>query len=753
MSPEKFKRKLSAILSADVKGYSRLMGEDEEGTIRILNAHKEVMAGFIQKHQGRVVGTAGDSVLAEFASVVDAVRCAVEIQEGLRDKNKELPENQRMEFRIGVNLGDVVEDGNDILGDGVNIAARVQSLAEAGGICISGTVYEHIKKKLAFGFEYVGEQVVKNIKEPVKIYQVMMEPGVGTSGAEAEGKVEKKPRPSSIVALGAVLVVIAAAIIGYLYLRSTPPSREVASKEKMAFPLPDKPSIAVLPFVNMSEDPKQEYFSDGMTEDLITDLSKISGLLVIARNSTFTYKGKSVKVKQVAEELGVRYVLEGSVRRAGDEIRINAQLIDAMTGHHLWAERYDATIGKIFALQDQITQKIVSALAVKLTGSEKEVVTQKGTNNVEAYDAFLRGWVHYLRMTPDDLSKAIQSFKRAAELDPNYGRAYAALALSYWWGTFAPGWARALDVSWLEARLRVGQYLKQAMKNPTSIAHYVNGLLYLHRRQHDKAIFEFERGLVLDPNDPSCLGGMGMALNNNGKPREAVEFYNRAMRLDPHNPARYLGGLGFAQFCMGNLEEAAELHEKARRINPELTTYAPALAVSYGLLGREKEARAVLETYIKPWPHEPKLAEIMYFHPFKDRIVADRFAEGMVKAGIPGPPSGYFPTFKENQLAGEEIKNLLFGSKITGFNLSSGQQWWIERKKNGEFNWSGSGAISSDTGRSRIEGDLIYTQYQKRLWGIEYCGTVFRNPKGTNEGKDEYVTCTDWGFTPWSVSR
>jgi adenylate cyclase len=553
-----------------------------------------------------------------------------------------------------------------------------------------------------------------------------------------------------------LLILVIGIVAGVIWKIFLSPARiEVASVERMKYPLPDKPSIAVLPFANLSKDPDQEYFTDGMVDDLITDLSKISDLLVIARNSTFTYKGKPAKVKQVAEELGVRYVLEGSVRRAGDEIRINAQLVDAMTGHHVWAERYDGSMKDVFTLQDRITQKIVAALAVKLTGTEKQTIEEKGTNNVDAYDAFLRGRIHYLRMTPDDLSRAIQSFKKAIELDPNYGRAYAELALAYWAGTYFPGVMKGLGLSWLEARLRAGQYLRMAMKSPTATAHHVNGLLYLLRRQHEEAVSELERALVLDPNDPSIYQDMGLVLNFSGKPKEAVDFYNRGMRLDPHNPARYLSGPGVAQFCMGNLEEAANLIEKARRINPEFTGPFSYLAVIYGLLGRQKEAREALETFIKAWggPVNPTLAAIMYPFPFKDRAVADRFAEGMVKAGIAGPPSAYFPSFKENQLTGEEIKKLLLGSKITGISIGPGQQWWVERKKNGETAIRGPEPNSSDRGKSWVEGDLLCVQFQKRYWGIEYCMTVFRNPRGTYESKDEYLNITDYGFSPWSIAR
>jgi len=412
---KELRRKLTAILSADVKGYSRLMGEDEVGTIRTLNAYKGMMSNLIQQHHGRVVDAPGDNVLAEFGSVVDAVECAVEIQKDLKTRNAEVPENRRMEFRIGVNLGDVVEEGERIFGDGVNIAARIESLAEAGGVCISGTAFDQVRNKLNLGYEYLGEQTVKNIAVPVRVYRVLMEP-------EAAGKVivERKAKPTQWqrVAIGLVVVVVIAAIV--IWKLSTPPAPqpevtprekivapqpekvptvvppsvevapkekvtppqtekvvkpkappapkvEVASKEKMAFPLPDKPSIAVLPFVNMTGDPRQEFFCDGMTEEIITALSKSQYLFVIARTSTFTYKDKPVKVKQVSEELGVRYVLEGSVRREGNRMRITAQLIDALTGSHLWAERYDRDLKDIFALQDEITMKILTELQVKLT--------------------------------------------------------------------------------------------------------------------------------------------------------------------------------------------------------------------------------------------------------------------------------------------------------------------------------------------------------------------------------------------------
>ncbi|MBI3799125.1 MAG: adenylate/guanylate cyclase domain-containing protein, partial [Deltaproteobacteria bacterium] len=348
MAATTVERKLTAILSADVKSYSRLMGEDEVGTLRTLTAHREVTDSFIQQHRGRIVGTAGDSILAEFASAVDAVQCAVEIQQALKSKNTELPSDKRMEFRIGINVGDVIVEGPQIYGDGVNIAARLEALADGGGICISGTVYDQVENKLTLSYESLGEQTVKNIAKPVRVYRVV-EPKT-TATMQNKGEVDAP-----------------------------------------LLPLPDKPSIVVLPFVNMSQDPEQEYFSDGITEDITADLSKISGLFVIARTSAFAYKGKAVKVQDVGREMGVAYVLEGSVRKVGTQVRITAQLIDATTGFHLWTERYDRPLQDIFALQDEIRQKIVLALKVKLTPEEQERFQRAPTNNLEAYDFYLRG--------------------------------------------------------------------------------------------------------------------------------------------------------------------------------------------------------------------------------------------------------------------------------------------------------------------------------------------------------------------------
>ena len=770
MTTEGSKRKLSAILSADVKEYSRLMSQDERGTIRTLTAYKEAMSMLIQEYKGRVVDSPGDNLLAEFGSVVDGVNCAVEIQRELAERNAELPPARQMEFRIGINLGDVVEEAGRIYGDGVNIAARIESLAEGGGICISGTAYDQVESKLGLEYEYLGEQEVKNVAKPVRVYRVLSFPGAAAHRVIQARSVTERKWLKVAIALAAVLVLgVAAVLIWNFYLRPAPPAVEVASVEKMAFPLPDKPSIAVLPFVNMSGDPEQEYFSDGMTEDLITELSKMSGLFVIARNSVFTYKGKPVKVQQVAEELGVRYVLEGSVRRAGDKVRISAQLIDATKGGHLWAERYDGKMGDVFALQDKITQKIVDALAVKLTPTEQEQLARKDTDDITASQAFLQGREHYLRLTPYDFAKAYSYYRKAIELDPVYWRAYGGLALLYWKSSQLGELYRGLDVSYLEARLQPREYLKMAMKDRSSLAHLVASEKNLLRRQYEEAIADAKQAIALDPNDPSCYESFGWTLIMAGKPEEAVDFIKKAMRLDPHNPARYLYLLGLAHFAMGQLEEAVTSIEKACRVNPDHLGMEATLAAAYAHLGLHQRARAALDNYRKGWFGPLTLREVMYFYPFKDSEVGDRFADGLLKAGLPGKSSGYYKIYEENKLSGEEIKELVFGRTTTGITPWAGQPWWIERTNDGkathrqypfhkddleEIGMWGSGArtfaINYDSGKSWIEGDLLCSQWETVYEGLKYCAPVFRNPEGTHEMKDEYVKITDFGIIPFS---
>ncbi len=639
MTTEGFKRKLTAILSADVEGYSRLMREDEDATIRTLTAYRAAIAKLVEQYRGRVVDSPGDNVLAEFGSVVDAVNSAVEIQRELSERNAELPFHRRMEFRIGINSGDVVEEEERIYGDGVNIAARVEGLAEGGGICISGNVHESIEGRLGLEFEYLGEHEVKNIDKPIRVYRVLSFPGAAAHRVvKAKRATERKWRIAALC-LSAVLVSgLVAALVWNYYLRPGPAVEEVANVERMAFALPDRPSIAVLPFENLSRNPEQEYFADGMTDDLITDLSKISGLFVIARNSAFTYKGKPVKIRQVAEDLGVRYVLEGSVRKADNRVRINAQLIDATTGGHLWAERYDGEMGDVLTLQDRITGKIVAALAVKLKAGEKEQIARKYTDNVAAYDAFLQGRAHYVRCTPDDFAKAVRYFKKAIELDPNYGRCHAALALTYWESSLN-FWNQSLGVSWFEARLQAERYLQRAMNNPTSLVHQVASKMQTDRHEHEEAIAKAQRAIALDPNDANSYLAMAYALIYAGRPKEALDFVEKAMRLDPHYPAYYLFVLGLAQFGMEQFEAAANSFERALKRNPE--NYMPLihLAAAYGHLGRKQEAAAAVDEINKVLSmFTLEFLNSSRMFKYKESVDEDRPLDGLRKAGLPESP-------------------------------------------------------------------------------------------------------------------
>ena len=648
---------------------------------------------------------------------------------------------------------------NVYFGDGVNIAARIEGLADGGGICISGTAYDQVVNKLGLEYDFLGEQKVKNIESLVRVYRVLSSPGAAAHRViRAKGAIQKKWRRAVLVVAVIVIVVVGAFAIWNFFLRHPP--IEPASVDKMSFPLPKKPSIAVLPFVNLSDDPEQEYFADGMTDDLITDLSKISDLFVIARNSTFTYKGKPVKIRQVAEELGVRYVLEGSVRRADDRVRINTQLIDATSGGHLWAERYDGHIGDVFALQDKITQKIVAALALKLTAGEQKHVVRKETKNIVAYDSFLKGWEHYRRFTPDDFAKASSYFKKALDLDPDYGRAHAALAQIYWKGSeLGWRWQMGLGVGWSEGRLLARKYLQTAMKYPTSLVHQVASEMNLFRREYDEAIYEANRAIALDPNDHRAHWIMAWALIYSGSPEDAVEFAKTAMRLDPHYAAPNLFLLGLAHFSMGKLQEAVTLFERAHTHNPELRGLSAPLSAAYAHLGRDEEAQLALVNYRNEWSWwgwSPNLLRVMQFFPFKDPEVADRLADGLLKAGLPGQPSGYCKVSPAQKLTGGEIRSLVFGRTVTGLSLFSRLEWRIHRTKDGKISYQGSWPFSvlnpggSGSGRSWIEGDMLYDQWNNIFRGLKYHMAVYHNPEGTREMKNEYFFVTDFGIFPSS---
>src|SRR5713101_2422555 len=478
-------RKLTAILCADVFGYSRLMGENEEATLRTLSSHRKLIDGLIQQHRGRFVNSAGDSVVAEFASVVDAVQCAVVIQGTLKAENATRQPERRMEFRIGVNLGDVMVEGEQIYGDGVNVAARLESLAEPGGIFVSGTVREHLGNRLALSYEDLGEQSVKNIAKPVRVFRVLMEPGeAATPTRQTQGVARKYVRRGIFSIAGLAIIGTVIIFVQHLSLRPPTPSASIPPAQAPALALPDKPSIAVLPFTNMSGDRDQEYFSDGITDDLTTALSRLPDLFVIARTSAFTYQSKAAKVQDIGRELGVAYVLEGSVRKADSQVRITAQLVDATTGDHLWAEHYDRPLKDIFLLQDEIVQRIVTTLSLQLTLEGRAIQFKKRTHNFKAYDDFLRALEYMLSTTKDGDEKAHQLLDKAITLDPEYSDAYAELA----WVYFMDGLLE-VDLNFVNEMFQAAQKaISLDDSNAFAYAVLSNAYMFSMRARHGKRL-------------------------------------------------------------------------------------------------------------------------------------------------------------------------------------------------------------------------------------------------------------------------
>ncbi len=587
MCAEGFKRKITAIMSSDVVGYSKLMGDNEAATVKTLEAYKSVMSALIEQHRGRVIDSPGDNMLSEFASVVDAVQCAVAIQKELNSRNAELPDNRKMRFRIGINLGDVIQEDGRIYGDGVNIAARLESLADPGGICVSKTAFDHIETKLPLGYEFLGEQEVKNIAKPIGAYRVIMEPRVTV--ADVKGKKETIPfwrRKASIYGALAVLVIIIGVTVWQLYLR--PPPIEPASVEKMTLPLPDKPSIAVLPFDNLSSDPEQEYFSDGLTDEIIAVLSRVPKIFVIARNSTFTYKGKSVKVQQVSEDLGVWYVLEGSVKKSGNRIRITAQLIDAINGLHLWAKQYDRNLDDIFAVQDEITKKIITAMQVQLTEGDRARAAAKGTENLEAYLKYLQANEYISKSNRESDALARQFAEEAIALDPEYAMPYVVLARidigEFWVGT-----NKSQEQSLMDAT----EFLQKAiaLDNSNAEAHSRLASVYIFNNQDEKALEQAEKAVELDPNSSEAHYGMGKVLTFADRDEEAISEYKKAIRLNPFPPNSYFWSLGLSYAGIGHYEEAIEWCEKAIRQEPESLMARVMMTVVYSWSGRHHDAR------------------------------------------------------------------------------------------------------------------------------------------------------------------
>jgi adenylate cyclase len=582
-------RRLAAILAADIAGYSRLMSVDEEGTLRQLKAHrKELIDPKITEHRGRVVKTTGDGMLVEFVSVVDAVRCAVDIQRSMIERNAEVPAESHIQFRIGINVGDIISDDNDIYGDGVNVAARLEALAEPGGICVSRNVHDQVRDKLSFGFEDMGEQTVKNIARPIGVHRIDLTDNAGTTVVKSIAAV---PKP------------------------------ELASS---------RPSLAVLPFANMSGDPEQEYFADGISEDIITGLSKLRWFFVIARNSSFTYKNKSVDVKRVARELGVRYVLEGSVRKGGNRVRITTQLIDAATGNHIWADRYDGDLTDVFALQDEITKKVVAAIEPRLLEAEGIRSQSRSPEDLDAWDMVIHANSLFWRVTKKEGEAAIAMLKRAVERYPDYGPAHSMLAFMLLvsgylgWDIMEPQTKKALSLATRAAEL----------DNSDPWAHLALGYVALTMRRTEEAAEEFQRATDLNPNFAAAHGYLGLALALAGQSDQAIAHGEQAIQMSPHDPqnAIFYVGLAVAHYLAGRYTEAVGFGRKALQERKGMTAGHRIYVASLAQAGQIDEARSALARLKELLP-EISIAWIEQYVPYTPAQMP-KFLEGMRKAGL-----------------------------------------------------------------------------------------------------------------------
>ena len=585
MAEERVQRRLAAILAADVVGYSRLMAEDETGTLAALKAHrKELIEPKSAEYHGRIVKLTGDGTLMEFDSAVDAVVFAVDVQRAMVERNAQAPEDRRITYRIGINIGDIIVEGDDIYGDGVNVAARLEGLADPGGICVARNVYNQVKAKVDVTFEDLGAQEVKNISEPLQVYSV--------------------------------------------HLDADAVPRLTGEKQNQAIPkLPDRPSIAVLPFENMSADPEQEYFSDGISEDLITDLSKIPNLFVVARHSSFAYKGQAFDLQNVARDLRVRHILEGSVRLAGNRVRVNAQLIDVATGGHVWAERYDRDLEDIFALQDDVVRNIVQVLAEKVTIGDAGIVERGRPTNLEAYDLVLRGRDLYHRYAAMDNAEAKRVLRRAIELDPSYGSAYVWLANCLWmdWQNKWSGSETSLIDACYEAATKAVE-----LDPGEPLSHLVLGIAHFYRRDRASALKEYQTALELQPDQPDVLVYFAELLVCDGRPLDAIDWLRKAMRLNPHHPPIYTWWLGFAQYAARQYEETIV----TLRQMPRLGEARRILAASLAQLGRTEEARAEAQEFLKVDP-DFSARYWVSTQPFQYEADQQHFIEGYVKAGLP----------------------------------------------------------------------------------------------------------------------
>jgi len=757
MAKDRLSGKLVVILHADVADSTALVQQDKE------LAHERIQDTFrrfsdtIEKYQGHVLELRGDAILAEFERASDAVSAALSFQIDHAFYNDQLTDDLRPGIRVGIATGEVIIADNTVTGAGVVQAQRIEQLAEPGGVCITAAIHEALSKRLPLDLENLGEQVLKGFDHPVHVYRVELRPGESMPSSQQDSQHEPSPRvPKQLVAT----IVIALAITGgtAYWFKTQEPQEEPASVERMAYPLPDKPSIAVLPFTNMSGIAEQEYFADGMTENLITDLSKISGLFVIARNSSFSYKGQQVKVRQVAEDMGVRYVLEGSVQRVGDQVRINAQLIDATTGGHLWAERYDGSLDDIFALQDRVTTKITKAMSVTLTPLELGNIGSVGTSNAAAHDAYFRGLSFYLRNTPADNAKAEAHFKHAIELDPDYKNAYAALAKVYYKG-LDDEFGKALILYGRKAQFLAHKNLSKSVGAKSADGHILRSWMALYKHQLEMALQEAEQALAVNTNDVDALKAKAKALIYSGQYTQGRKLADRIIRLDPAVIAEPLYLIGLSYFASGSYDKAADYIERALENVGAPRVYNLLLAATYGKLGMEMKAKEALLKYRETTSGPFWMGAAVFYYPFEDGEVLKHLADGFDAAGVVvRPPSRYLKLDRKARLAGQEIETLLFGHTIKGSDFWSGRGWGQIRTLSGKVSHSGAPihiGIPADShnvnkGESWVEDDRLCNRWSDVDGDITNCVLIFRDLDGD---QNEYYMVTDTGPNRFQVSN
>jgi TolB-like protein/class 3 adenylate cyclase len=627
MTNKGIQRKLKAIFSADVQGYSKLMGDDDESTVSTITTYREIMSVLIEKYHGRVVDAPGDNILAEFGSSQEAVLCAIEIQGKLETENGKLPDNRRMNFRIGINLGDIIHKDDRIYGDGVNIAARIESLADPGGICISRGVYEHVEGKLDIGFADLGPHTVKNIRKPVRVFKILLRSddngkSVGTTTAKGLN------RRLIIAAIIAVVAIIVGVVIWHL---QTMPKFDAASIDRMAYPLPDKPSVVVLPFETYSDDTKLNFFASGLTEDLTASLSRAPDLFVISRNSAATYKGRPIDVKKVAEELGIQYLLEGSVQKAGEKLRITIKLVDALNGRHLLAERFDRLANDIFALQDEIVKNVIVELQVELTQGAAARVASRGTNNLEAWLLRIEAHGEFIKFTREGMIRARELYEAAHKADPDWSRPLAGLASIDWYEA-KQGWSTSREES-IQSGIQLARRAIQ-MDPDSPLGYQTLGNLYALTGQGERAIELRRKAAELAPNDLVAVAGLATRLKDFGGEQEAVDLFEQAMRLSPKHPWWVPYAYAVSLHLVGRKEEAIQSFKKAIDLNPNHILPKAFLAAVYADLGQIDEAKAIADE-VKRLDPKFSASRLMQSHTLHDPVKDDKFKNLMQQAGLP----------------------------------------------------------------------------------------------------------------------